>query len=167
MKKLISKFTTLILSSLLVFTSMGISFADEKNDNKSIYEVEVGNSLVEVKEGEKIELPLVEINNSNSEISTYENFPGNAGVLALWANKGKVYYRITMTRPATSFRGQMGIANLTDGSRGSYTSVSGFSGSVSYYRKKGHRYRASMDGTAYLYGSPVARVVSNGIVFTD
>jgi len=70
-----------------------------------------------------------------------------------------------MTRPATSFKGHMGITNLTDGSRGSYNSVSGFSGSVSYYRKKGHRYRASMDGTAYLAGTPVAKVGSNGIFF--
>jgi len=174
MKNSLKKISTLLLALMMVFSMSTAVFAQSTTNKKidtktSTYEVTIGNKTLTLKEGEKAEVPLTSINNSdsNSEIEPNAVFIGDAGTLDIWPYSGRVYYDITMNVSATSFSGMMRVTDLTSGLSGGTTPVTGFNGSVSTSNLSGHRYSASLTGEAYLLGLPVANVVPNWITWVN
>ncbi|MFE0503217.1 hypothetical protein ACWF7H_04160 [Peribacillus butanolivorans] len=152
------------MSILVVFMIMATSsvFAEEQQNfgssdlisNDTVegensgddYSFSVDLSEIKLAEGEVATIPLVLVpaNSSNNLIQPTIAFPGPGGVLNLWAEGSKVRYKITMSIPATGFTGTMLITNLTSGLSSGRTSVSGFSGAVSYKALYNNRYSAQL-----------------------
>jgi hypothetical protein len=72
-----------------------------------------------------------------------------------------------MSIPATGFTGTKLITNLTSGLSSGRTSVSGFSGSVSYKALYNNRYSAQLTGSATFLGKVVSYTVPNYITWVS
>ncbi|MED3832522.1 hypothetical protein [Peribacillus frigoritolerans] len=133
------------------------------------YTFSVDLSEIKLAEGEVASIPLVLVptNLDNNLIQPTLAFPGPGGILNLWAEGSKVRYKITMSIPATSFTGTMLITNLTSGLSSGRTSVSGFSGSVSYRALYNNRYSAQLTGSATFLGKVVSYTVPNYITWVS
>lgn len=172
MKNLFKKISSIMLVLVMVFSISATAFAQSPSTkkvdtNKAIYEITINNTTIQLKEGEKAQVPLTPINNSNSGIHTDAIFTGNAGTLNIWPSAGRVYYSLKMNISATSFSGFIQTTDLTSGFSGGLNPVSGFSDSVPTSNLSGHIYSASLTGKAYLNTVPVATCVPNYIVWTN
>lgn len=172
MKNLLKKMSVIMLVLVMVFSISAIAFAQSPSTkkvdtSKATYEITIDNTTIKLKEGEKAQVPLISINNSNADIHTAQTFIGDAGKLDIWPSDGKVKYVITMYIPATSFSGYMQTTDLTSGLSGGLSPVSGFSGSVATSNLSGHQYSASLTGTAYFLSAPVANVMPNYITWIN
>lgn len=171
MKNLLRKMSSITLSLVMVLSISLTAFAQSPSTNKvdteATYEVKIGDTTLTLKEGEKAKVPLNTISDTDSGIQPNVIFVGDAGTLDIWPGGGKVHYTITMTIPATSFSGRMSIMDLTYGLSGGNAPVTGFSGAVNHSNYYLHRYSASLDGTAYYLGNPVATVAPNYITWIN
>ena len=171
MKNLLVKMSRFILVLVTILSISATAFAHSPStkeiDANTIYEVTIGDTTIELKEGEKAEIPLTSINNSNSDIQPETTFPGDAGTLDLWPSAGRVYYSITMHIPASSFSGIMTVTDLTSGLSGGRTPVVSFNGSVPTSNLSGHQYSASLSGAAFFGAELVATVVPNYITWIN
>lgn len=164
------KFIISLLTILMVMTISSTALAKdiEKFNGSNSFSTNLPIVEFELKEGEVVDIPLV-LNpvNKGNLIQPLVDFTGDAGVLSLSAVGNKVEYKISMSRPATSFTGTMSITNLTSGLSDGRTSVTTFSGSVPYSARYNNRYSATLTGTAFFFGDPVANVVPNYITWVS
>ncbi|HVJ50672.1 hypothetical protein [Desulfitobacterium sp.] len=173
MKSLLKKLSSIMIALVMVFSISAPAFAQspstEKVDtNKATYEITIGDTTLELTEGEKAAIPLERISNSNSSgIQPLQAFPGDAGTLYLWADAGTLYYNISLTVTATSFAGLLSVTDLTSGFSGGNTPINKFVGSISTSNISGHTYGATMSGYAYFLGSIVARVKDNYYIWDN
>lgn len=170
MKSLIKKLSSIIIALIMVFSMATSAFAQSPSKvdtSKATYEITIGNTTLELTEGQKAEIPLELIKNSNSGIQPQQAFPGPAGTLYLWADAGRLYYNISMSITATSFAGLLSVTDLTSGFSGGYVPISDFTGSIATSNISGHKYGARMSGYAYFGMRKVASVADNYYIWTN
>lgn len=172
--KLIKKLSGIMIALVMVFTISAPVFAQSSSTEKidtnkaTTYEITIGETTLELTEGEKAAIALELISDSNSDIQPQQAFPGDAGTLYLWADAGRLYYNVSLNVLATSFEGLLSVTDITSGFSGGYTPVSGFTGSIATSNISGHKYGATMvTGIAYFFKEPVAKVVDNYYIWQN
>lgn len=196
MKKALGIAAGIIGSLVLMATTPVTSFADTStntgktatsvastttNPSPGTIVVTIGSTTVVLKQGQKVEIPLVPVTSTSTNSGTSSPntgsisnsvsqpnvvFPGNGGTLSLWPQNGRVYWDITVDFPATSFAGVLSVTDLTSGLSGGVTPVNSFAGNIPYSNLSGHQYGASLNGQSYFLGAPVESTVPNYIIWT-
>ncbi|WP_028591961.1 hypothetical protein [Paenibacillus massiliensis] len=156
-----------ILFSIALFLSLSSSvFAQSETEtvsppNNLILQPSEDFSSIKLEVGQKVTIPLKLVEQSSDGITPNKVYQGDGGTLTLEPTATGVDYSIVLYVPATSFVGFMNMTDLKSGLSLGSTPVTGFSGTVPYSPMKGHYYSASLTGTAYLAGIPVAKTVWN------
>ena len=154
--------------------SHNVAHANEVNKNSFEYvELTDGENVYTLTEGDHVQIPIKDYNESESSeeaadgaVSPFVSFPGNKGVVDLWIQNWNIHYNVKMYIPADKFSGFINVTDISSGLSMGMSSVSGFSGFRIGPRLIGHMYSASLSGTAYRFGVPVAKTVTNKIFWT-
>lgn len=120
-------------------------------------------ALIELKEGETIEVPLQikELNNNGqTQATTYGTVVdlGNAGTVTFTRRSDKIEYSMNITKSYTSVKATAEILDVYSGLVQSTYPVIAAYGSVPYKAIATHQFSLSINGYAYFYGTPVVSI---------
>lgn len=160
----IKKYYALVLSLVIALSINVTAFAQERTFSSEIYQIVVGDEVIEIKEGSYVEIPLMSL--LPQPYASSDTVVGDAGTLKIWGSGHYVYWNIVMTIPATSFVGTISVTDTWTGMSAGSTNVYTFSGSIYAARISGHQYTASLSGVAYNGTTAVAKTISNRITWT-
>lgn len=155
----------------IVVSSLGVPAAQASPSEPSEqYILTVDGKEYTLDQNERIQIPLVPVNNESSPslIQTKKQVHiGNRGVLTVWGKDNKFHWDIVMVVPTTSFTGHVRVTDLTSGLSSGRKTVHKFGGSVAANNYKNHRYNGYIEGTAYFAGVPVAKTNRNGVSWVN
>lgn len=151
------KILSFLLASVVTISATSVPvFATTSSSNVT------ATKEIQAELGKSVTIPLQSVTEKGTvkdgTMSTQQVFPGSAGTVELVPTATQVSYFITMTIPADAFIGSMSIVDVSSGLSSGTVYLYDFHGSVKYNGLKGHRYRAVLEGNAYLGADNVAYV---------
>ncbi len=161
------------LTALIGLSSLGLvapaanAAEPVTNDADAEYVLELDGEVYALSEGETAVFGMQRIESpaAPGQVTPNVTYQDDAGTLTVTASRGVYHYSIAMSILANAFQGAFHTTDLTSGYSGGSAVVSGFSGSITTSKLRGHRYTGTLTGTAFLMGIPVAKTVANKTVY--
>lgn len=153
-----------VVCAVVIAVTTNITTLAAPNTSPQKYEITVGNSAVSFNEGEKIVFGMEAVESATPLTRAgSQTVTGNVGTLTVWGSGSYFYWDIKLTVPASSFVGFVDATDITSGFSCGLTSISGFGGKCMCVSIRGHIYRATLFGTAYLGFIKVAKAGWNSV----
>lgn len=174
-KKIISMFFTIALAIYItnfnVYASVNnnISMNDtikseNYNNQKDLIDIEnLQDALIDLKEGETIEIPLQieSLNDSGQpEIEAKGSVidMGNAGTITFTRKADYITYAMNISKLYNKIIATAEIVDVYSGLTQSTSRITSSRGTISYKALKSHQFSLSINGYAYLFGDPVVSI---------
>lgn len=135
-----------------------------KSENKDLIDIEnLQDALIELKEGETIEVPL-QIQNLNNggqlEVETKGSVidMGNAGTITFTRKSDYITYAMNITKVYNKIVATAEIVDIYSGLTQSISQVTSSRGTIPYKALKSHQFSLTINGYAYLFSKPVVSI---------
>ncbi|MGG7153653.1 hypothetical protein ACQPUR_23825 [Clostridium neonatale] len=132
---------------------------ENHNNQKDLIDIEnLQEALIELKEGESIEVPLQIYSGQGKEARGSVVDMGNAGTITFTRKADYVTYAMNITKLYNKISANVEVVDNYSGITQSTSSISSARGKISYKAVKTHQFSLSIDGYAYLFGEPVVSI---------